>query len=223
MKQSALIIGANSAVGTAIAEQLTTSYNVHQLSRANSDYSEQSLSHCAETLGEQGPFRFIVSCIGILHDEVVAPEKNLRQIDADKLAHYFYVNTILPTLCLKHFHRLLDNQSTAVFALLSAMVGSIGDNRLGGWYGYRSSKAALNMVIKTAAIEVGRGNKCACVVAIHPGTTISDLSAPYIKNVAANRLYTPQQSASRLIKVMSNIDANHSGSFLNWDGTVIPW
>lgn len=223
MEPNALVIGASSAIGKAIADQLAPTNNVYTLSRASTDYSEPSLADYATELAQMGPFQRIINCIGTLHDDTVQPEKNLRQIDADKLAHYYHVNTILPTLCIKHFHRLLDKETTSVFATLSAMVGSIGDNRLGGWYGYRSSKAALNMVVKTAAIEVRRLNKQACFVAIHPGTTQSELSAPFAKNVKRDRYYEPEQSAARILDVLATMTPEQTGSFLNWDGSVIEW
>ncbi|MEM7134414.1 MAG: SDR family NAD(P)-dependent oxidoreductase [Chloroflexota bacterium] len=223
MKPNVLLIGANSAIGQAIAHQLVTDFQVHTLSRDNTDYSEFSLTEHAVALAEYGAFRYIINCIGILHDEVVSPEKSLRQIEAEKLAHYYHINTILPALCIKHFHGLLNKEATSVFASLSAMVGSIGDNHLGGWYGYRSSKAALNMITKTASIEIGRKNKHACLVSIHPGTTISNLSAPFARSVKPDKYYTPAQSAARILDLLSNIGSEDNGSFFHWNGEEIEW
>lgn len=223
MQPNALIIGANSAIGRAMADALWETHNLYTLSRDDTDYSESSLASFAETLEKRGPFHRIINCIGTLHDNVVQPEKSLKQLDAAKLAHYYQINTILPALCIKHFHHLLDRDEPSVFASLSAMVGSIGDNRLGGWYGYRSSKAALNMIVKTASLEVRRVNKQAAIVAIHPGTTVSDLSAPFAKNVQRDKYYTPAQSATRILHVLSEVTPADTGAFLNWDGGRIEW
>ena len=222
-KLKVLIIGSNSCIAQALITELEQTHQVVTLSREQTDYSEASLAQHYRQFATIGVFDRIICCTGILHDQQVSPEKNLKQVNAPGLAHYFQVNTIVPMLCLKHFHSLLDRKNGAVFACLSAMVGSIKDNRAGGWYGYRSSKAALNMLVKTTAIEVARSNKTASIVAIHPGTTISDLSAPFAGNVSKEKYYTPQQSAKRIISVMANLSSKDSGAFLNWNGEPLPW
>jgi NAD(P)-dependent dehydrogenase (short-subunit alcohol dehydrogenase family) len=118
---------------------------------------------------------------------------------------------------------LLDKSEPSQFAFLSAMVGSIGDNRLGGWYGYRSSKAALNMIVKTASIEVSRSNKMAAFAVIHPGTTIGSLSKPFASGIPKNKYYTAEQSASRILSLTESLTPEQSGSFFNWDGSHLPW
>lgn len=223
LKKNALVIGANGTIGRALVEQLNQQYQVHTISRENCDYSEESLQSQVKELSEQGVFSMVVCTVGVLHDDLVSPEKSIKQIEGNKLAHYFYVNSVLPMLCIKHFHKLLDKQAISTFACLSAMVGSTHDNQLGGWYGYRASKAALNSLIKTSAIELSRSNKHACLLAIHPGTTIGDLSAPFAKNVRSDKYYTPEQSAQRIVEVMQSKQANQSGDFYNWDGQPIQW
>lgn len=222
-KPNALVIGSNGTIGKALIEQLSATHQVATLSRQKTDYSESSLQEAAREFAALGDFDRIVCCIGVLQDSLVSPEKNLNQVTAAGLEYYFKVNTILPMLCLKYFHSLLSRQRTSVFACLSAMVGSIEDNKLGGWYGYRSSKAALNMLVKTTAIEVARVNKNARIIAVHPGTTESELSAPFAANVKQENYYTPTQSANRIVSVMQQLGKDDSGSFYNWNGAKLPW
>ncbi len=223
MQPKALVIGSNGTIGSAICDDLENEYTVVKLSRENCDFSEASLENYSLQFKELGSFSRIICCIGTLHDEIVQPEKSLKQIEAVKLMHYFQVNCVLPALCIKNFHTLLDKNAPSSFACLSAMVGSSKENQLGGWYGYRASKAALNSVVKTASIEINRTNKQACLLSIHPGTTIGDLSAPFAKNVKPGKYYTPEQSAKRILTVMSESNANQTGNFYNWDGNTIAW
>lgn len=222
-KKNALVIGSNGTIGEAMVQELSKTHLVQTISRKETDYSDHSLSEHFERLTNLGNFHLILCCIGVLHDDVVKPEKNLKDIDPDRLAHYFYINSILPMLCIQKFSPLLSRDSNSVFACLSAMVGSINDNHLGGWYGYRSSKAALNMLIKTTSIEIARKNRKACIIAIHPGTTIGILSAPFAKNINPKKYYTPAQSATRIAKVMQSVTPQQSGQFFNWDGNNIPY
>lgn len=222
-KPKALVIGSNGTIGQALTKQLLLTHDVTSLSRNVINYSEHEIEKKAHDFTLEGNFSLIICCIGVLHDEQVSPEKSLKNISAEKLAHYFYVNTILPMLCLKHFSCLLEKNQPSVFVCLSAMVGSTRDNRLGGWYGYRSSKAALNSLIKTTSIELARSNKQAVIVAIHPGTTMGELSKPFTKNINPKKYYTPNQTAKRIISVVSNLQPSDSGSFINWDGTYLPW
>lgn len=218
-----LIIGSNGGIGQEICKQLSAEYNVLELSRSNTDYSEESLQQHAEALKQNGAFRYIINCSGVLHDDKVFPEKRLAELNAEQLTHYYHVNAILPALCIKHFYPLLDKEQNSVFASLSAMVGSISDNKLGGWYGYRSSKSALNMLIKTASIEIKRSNKSACLIAVHPGTTDTPLSVPFQSNIKADKLYTTQQTAERIINVIKTCTAENTGSFYHWDGSQLTW
>ena len=228
-KRNALVIGSNGTIGKAINTELADDFNVFTLSQTDTDYSSESLAQHQVKLAAHGSFHRIVCCIGVLHNEALRPEKSLTQIDADKLAAYFRINSILPMLCLQSFIPLLAKSDpaqpdkNAVFACLSAMVGSIEENQLGGWYGYRSSKAALNMLIKTTAIEVARKNKNAVIAAIHPGTTIGNLSDPFKKNINKLKYYSPDCSAKRICDVMENLTEKQSGDFFNWDGSRIAW
>ena len=225
--KNALVIGGKGTIGSAIVEQLRERYQVQVLSRENCDYTERSLSDHSQRLKTLGYFELIICCVGVLHNERVAPEKRLAELNADKLLEYYRINTVIPALCIKAFSPLLkrpaNDSGVSKLVVLSAMVGSIEDNALGGWYGYRSSKAALNMLLKTAAIEIGRVNKRAALVAVHPGTTIGPLSKPYSSGVSKDKYYTPAQSAARIIGVAESLNANNNGCFLNWDSSEIPW
>jgi len=222
-KTSVLVIGANGAIGSALTEVYDSASRVTRLTREYTDYQESSLAQLAKDFSSERRFQHIVCCIGTLHDQFVQPEKSFKQVNADFLQHYFYVNSILPMLVIKHFLPLLDKKQNSCFACLSAMVGSTQDNRLGGWYGYRASKAALNSLIKTASIELRRSNENAALVAIHPGTTRGDLSAPFAKKIKPEKYYTPQQSAQRIKAIMESVEPEQTGSFFNWDGSIIPW
>lgn len=220
----ALVIGSNGAIGSALAQQLSAAYEVHTINRSNCDYSESALAEHYQRLAQYGVFQRIICTIGVLQQgDELSPEKSLKQVTEQSLLAYFLHNSILPTLCLKHFYSLLPKQQSAVYASLSAMVGSIADNRLGGWYGYRSSKTALNMLIKTSSVEIARVRKQAAIIAIHPGTTVSDLSSPFARNVSADKYYTPEQSAGRILDVMDTVTATDTGGFFNWNGERLPW
>ncbi len=230
-----LIVGSSSTIATALAQKLSDRDRVFGLTRTPkssaggweniaTDYSESSLEQIADRLQTDcGSLDLVISCVGVLHDAIVSPEKRLSHICAAGLQHYFYVNTIIPALLIKYFSPLLPRDRPSQFAILSAKVGSIGDNFLGGWYGYRSSKAALNMTVKTAAIELARTHKQTCIVAIHPGTTESPLSAPFTQRLSADRLYSPHVTAQRILEVISGLDASESGNFFNWNGDRLPW
>jgi NAD(P)-dependent dehydrogenase (short-subunit alcohol dehydrogenase family) len=165
----------------------------------------------------------IIIVTGILHSDLVSPEKNLKDISLEQMQKIFEVNTFGPALIAKHFLPLIPKNRKSVFAALSARVGSIEDNHLGGWYSYRASKAALNMIIKTTSIEVARRYKKACVVGLHPGTVDTELSKPFQGNVKEGKLFTPEYSASCLLKVMNTIDEKDTGKLFAWDGQKIPY
>lgn len=228
-KENILVIGSEGTIGKAIYESLCNDYNVFSLSRQNTIYNEFALSSIASEFKQNSiSFSRVICCIGTLHDNVVAPEKSLKDIDEAKLLHYFHVNAVLPMICMKVFLPLLNKAQsntsrTSVFACLSAMVGSSTDNKLGGWYGYRSSKAALNSFIKTTSIEMARVNKSASIITIHPGTTQGNLSRPFAKNIDSSKYYTPKESAQRIIEVINNTTTLDSGAFYNWDGRLLPY
>ena len=179
-----------------------------------------SIEAAAEKI-EARSLDMIIAATGILHadgDTPLQPEKSLRDINAEQLQRVLATNTIGPALLLRHFLPLLNRQSRAVFALLSARVGSISDNRLGGWYSYRMSKAALNMGLRNVAIEWGRLKGSPTVVALHPGTTLTALSQPF---VARHNHRTPKDSAVHILQVIGSLDKEDSGKFFNWDGRVL--
>jgi len=222
----ALVIGAHGAIGAAFVEQLRHDARMHpviSLSRKSQpaiDYADEaSVAAAAQALQSQGPFARIVVATGTLHGPHGMPEKRLADLNYAALEQVFRINTFGPALLLRHFAQLLDRQH-GVMALLSAKVGSIGDNRLGGWYAYRASKAALNMLVKTAAIELRRSHPGACIAALHPGTVASALSRPFRGDEIG---VTPALAAQRLLQVIDGLKAEDSGGFFSWDGQPLPW
>jgi NAD(P)-dependent dehydrogenase (short-subunit alcohol dehydrogenase family) len=214
-----LILGASGGIGAA----LLAATGGMGLGRPTIDLlDEATIAAAAEALQPQGPFGRIIDATGALTIDGVGPEKRLADLDPAVLAKAFAINAIGPALLLKHFVALLPRQGRCVFATLSARVGSIGDNRLGGWYSYRASKAALNQMVRTAAIEVARRRPEAVVLALHPGTVRSGLSAAFI---GPDQGLTPEESAARLLAVMDAAMAGGapSGSFLDHMGKIVPW
>lgn len=165
----------------------------------------------------------VINTVGILQEGVLQPEKSLRSINSDHLLRYFQVNSIATVLLAKHLVPLLKHKDRSVFAVVSAKVGSIGDNQLGGWYGYRASKAALNMFVKTIAIEYGRVAPHAIVVSLHPGTTDTDLSRPFQGKVPPEKLFSAERTVSQLLAVIQQLTPEDRGQFFNWDGSHLPW
>ena len=164
-----------------------------------------------------------IYCVGVLHEGNLTPEKSLRQIKPENLIYSFQVNSIGAVLLAKHLMTLFKKSERSIFASISAKVGSIGDNRLGGWYGYRASKAALNMFLKTTAIEYSRRCPKTIVVALHPGTTDTRLSQPFQKNVPPGKLFPVKHTVDLLSKVIANLEMKDSGEFFAWDGSKLPW
>lgn len=166
---------------------------------------------------------WIVNCVGMLHTESQGPEKTIQALSPEHFMSSMAVNCMPTLLIAKYAKKVLKSSPQAVFATISARVGSISDNRLGGWYSYRSSKAALNMALKCLAIEWGRTAKNVNVVALHPGTTDSDLSKPFQKNVPEGQLFSAEKTASLLIEQLFTLRSAPSGQFIAYDGSVIPW
>ncbi|PSB21006.1 KR domain-containing protein [Phormidesmis priestleyi ULC007] len=165
----------------------------------------------------------VINCVGLLHDETMQPEKSLRHLNADQLLHYFKVNSVGAAMLAKHVQPLLKHRNRAIFATISAKVGSIGDNELGGWYGYRASKAALNMFMRTVAIEYRRTCPSTIVVTLHPGTTDTQLSRPFQRNVAPEKLFSVDRTVQQLLTVLDQLKQADSGEFFSWDGSRLPW
>ena len=185
--------------------------------------NEQALEALvSETLEGCEHLHLVISALGILHQDGARPEKGLAQLTLASMQASFATNTFAPILLLKHLLPLLRKQP-ATFAALSARVGSIGDNRLGGWYSYRASKAALNQLLHTASIELKRLNQASTVLAIHPGTTDTELSQPFQANVPEGQLFAPAFSAERIIEVVGAHGPADSGSFWDWDDKPIVW
>ncbi|EKQ70017.1 dehydrogenase of unknown specificity [Leptolyngbyaceae cyanobacterium JSC-12] len=165
----------------------------------------------------------VVYCVGLLHDGDLQPEKSLQQIQPERLMRYFQVNSIGAVLLAKHIIPLLKHRERSVFASISAKVGSIGDNQIGGWYGYRASKAALNMFLRTVAIEYQRKSPNTLVVMLHPGTTDTRLSKPFQRGVPPEKLFSVERTVAQLLQVISNLQPEDSGQFFSWDGSPLPW
>lgn len=227
----AVVIGASGGIGAAVCSLLQESKRVgHILALSRSDPAnnidladEASIAAAAGRAAQLPNLRLVFVATGLLHDgDDLQPEKALRALDPAAMARNFAVNATGPALVLKHFAPLLPRQGKAVFAAISARVGSISDNRLGGWYSYRASKAALNMLLKTAAIELGRTRKELVVLGLHPGTVDTGLSKPFQSNVSEGKLFTPEQSARYLLEVIDGVTPEHSGSVLAWDAQTVP-
>lgn len=182
---------------------------------------EASIAAAFATIGATGPVHRVIIATGRLHGEGLTPEKALRDLDAGRLARSFQVNAIGPALVIKHALPLLPRDERAVIAALSARVGSISDNRAGGWYGYRAAKAALNMLIRSAAIEAARRWPLAVIVGLHPGTVASTLSQPFQAGVKPGHLFTPEESVERLIAVLDGLSPAQSGRLFAYDGQEI--
>ena len=179
------------------------------------------MERSASFVATHGEVRLVIDATGFLHDEQQAPEKSWRQLDAGRLARAFALNAIGPALIMKHVLPLLPRSGKAVFATLSARVGSIGDNRLGGWYAYRASKAALNQLMRTAAVELTRRAPEALCVALHPGTVATSLSAPFA--ATGLEVHTAAQAADHLLAVVDGLTADATGGFFDWRGQPVPW
>ena len=231
------IIGSTGGIGAALVEQLVDSPQVsriHALSRSGRSHpspkvanltfdftDENSLIAAAQALEEVKPFDMILVATGLLQGEGIAPEKNLRALSYEGFAKSFEINTIGPAMTAKYFVPLLRRDEKAIFAAFSARVGSISDNRLGGWYAYRASKSALNMVLKTLAIEIGRRFKNQIIIGLHPGTVDTALSKPFQGNVPEGKLFTPEFSAEKLLRVIDGVKAEDSGNLFDWAGKRI--
>lgn len=231
------VIGSSGGIGRAFVFALSAQYpdaSIFAFSRSLQadlpkncqthliDYdSEVSIESAAKLATRQLPLDLVIVATGILHGEDLKPEKSLRDVSKQNFEKVFAVNTILPALIAKHFLPKLNTQSRSIFATLSARVGSISDNRLGGWYAYRASKAALNMIIKNAAIETGRRNKNAIVVGLHPGTVDSELSKPFQAAVKPEKLFTPEYSVEKLNLVLDGLNVADTGKCFAFDSSEV--
>lgn len=185
---------------------------------------EGSIETAAETIRARlGDLDQVLHVAGVLHGPGFEPEKRLEHLDPSRLAAVFAVNAFGPILVAKHVAGLLHHDRRAVFAALSARVGSIGDNRLGGWYAYRASKSALNQLLRTLSIELSRRSPNVIVTSVHPGTVDTELSAPFRRRVPEGKLFTPERAAEQLIDVIDGLGPEDTGGFRAWDGSPIDW
>lgn len=243
MQNVCIVIGASGGIGKALVSLLAERENkVYALSRSGykaDEWNDNVIAKAVDSNDESAIRAFInelketedsvslaVCTIGMLHDDAaepaITPEKKLEDLDAVQLSSYFTVNSILPAMWLKHLVDVVDKEK-ATIVCLSARVGSISDNRLGGWYGYRASKAALNMLLKTAAIEYRRRNKTTTLVSYHPGTVDTRLSEPFQANVKPEKLFEADFTAKQLLTHIENLDSDNSPHFIDWDGKHVDW
>lgn len=249
--QTTLIIGANSEIAKALALQVITDNNstantklivitrcadfYQQAQFSNTkvitvdDYQEASIISAVQEIQAEGKQEeaFIINhvfiCHGLLHSDDFMPEKRLQQFCADTFTQILTANTITPMLWLKNLVPVLKGKQACKMVVFSARVGSISDNKIGGWYSYRASKAAMNMLLKTAAVELSRSAKNIKLISFHPGTTNTPLSKPFQKNVPENKLFSSEFVASQLLQIVEEADLDGEASFVDWQGKTIPW
>lgn len=222
----ALVIGASGTIGSGFMQLLQAAPHyalvegLHRHSQPSIDFAhEASIAAAAAAMAEQAPFDLIINAAGLLHTPRFMPEKRLADLGYSQMLETFQANTFGPALTIAHFSKLLNKQR-GVMAVISAKVGSIEDNRLGGWYSYRASKAALNMLLKTAAIELKRNQPNAILIALHPGTVNSKLSEPY-RGAEIGR--TAEAACQDMLHVIDGLTAADSGKFYAYNGVQLPW
>lgn len=225
---SAIVLGASGGLGTALSDAIARSGRFGRLvkfSRASEPaidlLDEDSLKRAAKYASGNYGVRLVIDATGFLHDDRHKPEKTWRNLEPDEMVRAFALNAIGPALIMKHFLPLLESSGKALFATLSARVGSIGDNRLGGWYSYRASKAALNQLVRTASVELRRLKPEAVCVALHPGTVDTPLSQPFSR--AGLQVQSPAKAALHLIAVIDRLGPDESGGFFDWRGAPVAW
>jgi NAD(P)-dependent dehydrogenase (short-subunit alcohol dehydrogenase family) len=224
----AVVFGASGGIGGALYDAIRASERFAQVVAFSRDTSppadlldETSIERAAAFAADKGALRLVIDATGFLHDDRQAPEKSWRELDPVKLARSFALNAIGPALIMKHVLPRLPRSGKSVFVTLSARVGSIGDNRLGGWYSYRASKAALNQLVRTAAVELARRSPQALCVALHPGTVATALSAPFA--ATGLEIHPPAAAARHLLTVLDRLPADANGGFFDWRGQSVPW
>lgn len=232
------IVGASGGLGNAFVEHFLTQDNVHKIhafSRSQSTFDhekivnhtiditkEESVENAILSAGDDLFFDIVIIATGFLHGDDIAPEKSMRDLSMHSFEEVFAINTFGPAMCAKYFLPRLRRDRKTVFACLSARVGSISDNELGGWYAYRASKAALNMILKNAAIEMARRYKEACIIGLHPGTVDTSLSKPYQGQVKGPKLFTAEYSSACLLNIINHVTPEQSGKVLAWDRKEVP-
>lgn len=241
----ALVVGAGHGIGFALVEALLRNHGVKNLVatyrrkelagpllKLAAEYPELSVLEC-DPLEKRDKLvgllrtrdislQLLINACGLLHDQKLSPEKNLRQFNRDSFLRLMEVNALLTPLLLKDLVEFIPRGEDALVVALSAKVGSIEDNRLGGWYSYRASKAALNMLMKTAAIELKRTHKKLTLLSLHPGTTKTALSEPFLAGTSY-QVHEPAATALNLLRVMEESDPAMSGGLYSWDGSKLPY
>ena len=224
---SAVIVGASGGIGGAIADRVEATgrfARVHRLSRSQGGFDledEAGIISAAARVAEGPAPTLVIVATGVLQAGL-EPERSYKTMTAEHLMRDYRINAIGPALVAKHFLPLLPRDRPTRFAALSARVGSIGDNRLGGWHSYRASKAALNMILTNLAIEMARSHPLAIVAGLHPGTVDTALSEPFQRGVRPEKLFTPAYSAERMLAVLEALTPSDSGGVFAWDGARIP-
>jgi len=234
--QNVAIIGTTGSIGKAFLEYYLSDDNtdkVYSISRSRNGIEDRKIIDLNLNFTDENDYRTLSSSIpkdsldrviiasGVLHDGDLQPEKTISSLDLDNFQKVFNVNTFAPALLLKVFFPLIKRNSDALIGVLSARVGSISDNRIGGWYAYRASKAALNMIIKTAAIELERRDKTAKIIGLHPGTVDTNLSKPFQGGTPEEKIFTPEQSIDYLTKVIDSSTPQDTGKIFDWQGKEI--
>jgi len=227
-ESSAVIIGARGGIGAALANALEKDKNYAQILRLHRESSppldildEASIAAAATSLSAtHPPISLVIVATGLLHSEQKGPEKSLRELEPNWMIENFRINAVGPALVAKHFLPIMAKQGPICFAALSARVGSISDNRLGGWHSYRASKSALNMLIRNISIEWQRKNPQSVVVGLHPGTVETSLSAPFKGNPAHER-FTPSRAAGNMLSVIHGLKPEQSGQIFAYDGSLV--
>lgn len=229
----ALVFGASGGLGAAFVDILRASPGVETCvassRRGGQDRialdltDEEAIAAFAQTMSEQAPFHLIINASGLLHHAALQPEKRLSDITAQNMFQSFAMNSVAPALINRYFVPLLPRKGKSVIAHLSARVGSISDNRIGGWYSYRAAKAAQNMITRTTAIEVARRYPEAVIVGLHPGTVDTNLSKPFQSGVASDRLFSPEYAAQQLLQVLDTLSGADSGNVFAYDGQRVPF
>lgn len=234
--QNVAIIGTTGSIGKAFLEYYLSDDNtnkVYSISRSRNGIEDRKIIDLNLNFTDKNDYHTLSSSIpkdsldrviiasGVLHDGDLQPEKTISSLDLDNFQKVFNVNTFAPALLLKVFFPLIKRNSDALIGVLSARVGSISDNRIGGWYAYRASKAALNMIIKTAAIELERRDKTAKIIGLHPGTVDTNLSKPFQGGTPEEKIFTPEQSIDYLTKVIDSSTPQDTGKIFDWQGKEI--
>ena len=231
-----IVFGSSGAIGTALIQSISKRYiphHIYAVSNCQKTGHEKNITYCNILYDSEESISLLASkmknieldviivATGVLHNDKYSPEKSIQDLSASQFHFLFSANTVFPALVAKHFSPLLNRSKRSVFAALSARIGSISDNKLGGWYSYRVSKAGLNMIIKNLAIEFQRINKKSIFVGLHPGTVDSPLSQPFRKTISSEKIFTPRFSSNQLINILQRLTPIDTGKIFSWEGKEI--